>query len=136
MGCCNIKFGCLSQIGKICFASNARKYVYHIFFVVQRARASKNVKNFSQPADVLKIRKKQAAFFEANVLITDKPRSYPRARSVSLIVADRLHSIGAADHRRAMRTACKRKLELRKSVYSSEALISEGSSKERRQQLN
>ena len=57
------------------------------------------------------------------------------ARSLSLIVTDRLHSICAADHRRAMRTACKRKLELRKSVYSSEALISEGSSKERQQQL-
>ena len=39
--------------------------------VLQRARASKNVKNLSQPADVLKFREKQAAFFEANVLITD-----------------------------------------------------------------
>ena len=49
---------------------------------LQRARASKNGKNFSQPADVLKIRKKQAAFFEANVLITDRPRSFPRVREV------------------------------------------------------
>ena len=49
---------------------------------LQRARVSKNVKNLSQPADVLKIREKQAAFFEANVLITDKPKSYPRMREV------------------------------------------------------
>ena len=49
---------------------------------IQRARASKNVKNFSQPADVLKIRKKQAAFFEANAIITDMPRSFPRVREV------------------------------------------------------
>ena len=51
-------------------------------FQVQRARASKNVKNLSQPADVLKFREKQAAFFEANVLITDEPKSDPRMREV------------------------------------------------------
>ena len=63
------------------FLSFLRNFKFHD---LQRARASKNVKNFSQPADVLKIREKQAAFFEANVnvLITDRPRSFPRVREV------------------------------------------------------
>ena len=49
---------------------------------LQRARASKNVKILSQPSDVLKFREKQAAFFEANVLITGEPKSDPRMREV------------------------------------------------------
>ena len=58
---------------------------------VQRARASKNVKNLSQPADVLKFREEPAAFFEANVLITAEVGS-THARSLSVIVANRLQS--------------------------------------------
>ena len=55
--------------------------------LLQRARASKNVKNLSQPKDVLKFREKQAAFFEANVLITDKPKSiHSCAKSVGTLL--------------------------------------------------
>ena len=48
---------------------------------IQQARASKNVRIWSQPGIVLILGKKQATFFEANVLIPI-PRSYPRARKV------------------------------------------------------
>ena len=65
--------------GRLIFAVHS---IFSLLWELQRARASKHVKNLSQPADVLKIREKQAAFFEANVLITDKPKLYPRMREV------------------------------------------------------
>ena len=64
---------------------------------------------------------------------TSRGRIHAHEVCRSLLQIGSVHSICAAD--RAMRTVCRRKLALRKSIYSSEAFISEGSLKERQQQL-
>ena len=55
--------------------------------LLQRARASKNVKIWSQPGNVLKLGKKQTTFFEAHGLIPNEPAVVStRAQSVSFAV--------------------------------------------------
>ena len=78
--------------------SNILSFVFSFanFTRLQRARASKNVKNLSQPKDVLKFRETQAAFFEANVLVTDKPKSYPRMREVCRCIVAESAALRAA----------------------------------------